>query len=267
MTADSVSRTADDPTIADLERVAALGWRGVEEERLGDWLLRAGHAFTGRANSVLPLGSPGVRLPEAFERVTRWYAERGLKPLIQVPLALNGGAAGQPDGGLDADLDRAGWRAFNRTHVMVGTVDGVLAAVPARPDLPVVVHETTPSDLWLRGYHYRGRPLPDGAIRVLVRAADPTFAAVVAPDTDSVLAVGRGVVDEGWLGVTAVTVAESERRRGLGSHVMRGLAEWAAERRGTRVYLQVSADNAPAVALYRGMGFTPHHDYHYRVRD
>lgn len=43
-------------TIIELERTAAAHWRGTEEQWLGDWLLRAAEGFTGRANSVLPLG-------------------------------------------------------------------------------------------------------------------------------------------------------------------------------------------------------------------
>ena len=44
---------------------AALHWQAPEQERLGDWLLRAAEGFTGRANSALPLGDPGSPLPEA----------------------------------------------------------------------------------------------------------------------------------------------------------------------------------------------------------
>ena len=50
--------------VAGLELLAARGWRGTEEARLGDWLLRAGGGFTGRANSALALGDPGRPLPE-----------------------------------------------------------------------------------------------------------------------------------------------------------------------------------------------------------
>ena len=75
-------------TIIELERMAAAHWRGTEEERLGDWLLRAAEGFTGRANSVLPLGDPGMPLDEALAAVTRWYRARGLRPMIAVPTPL-----------------------------------------------------------------------------------------------------------------------------------------------------------------------------------
>jgi N-acetylglutamate synthase len=45
---------------------------------------------------------------------------------------------------------------------------------------------------------------------------------------------------------------------------MAALHRWGAERGAQWVYLQVSADNAPARALYRKAGFIEHHRYHYR---
>ena len=66
--------------VADLERLAARGWRAPEEEPLGGWLLRAGGGFTGRANTALVTGDPGRTLPEAVAAVTAWYRDRGLRP-------------------------------------------------------------------------------------------------------------------------------------------------------------------------------------------
>jgi N-acetylglutamate synthase len=65
-------------TIGDLEAVAAKGWRAPEETRLGGWLLRAARGFTGRANSALAAGDPGMPLTEAVTEVCRWYAARDL---------------------------------------------------------------------------------------------------------------------------------------------------------------------------------------------
>lgn len=53
-------------SIVELERIAARGWQGTTQRQLGKWLLRAGAGLTGRANSVLPLGSPGLPLAPAL---------------------------------------------------------------------------------------------------------------------------------------------------------------------------------------------------------
>ena len=61
--------------VIDLERIAARGWQGTHTLQIGDWLLRAGSGFTGRANSVLPLGPPGRVFPDALG----WLSEAGAR--------------------------------------------------------------------------------------------------------------------------------------------------------------------------------------------
>jgi ribosomal protein S18 acetylase RimI-like enzyme len=70
---------------------------------------------------------------------------------------------------------------------------------------------------------------------------------------------------DGRLVVTAVSVDERYRRRGLGTALMAALDEWAVDRGGDSCLLQVVATNAPALALYDRLGFTVHHRYHYRL--
>ena len=81
----------------DLERVMAEHWRPDEREDLGGWRLRAAGGFTGRANSALAVGSPGVDLGEALARVEAFYADRGLPALVAVPHPADG--AGTAAGG------------------------------------------------------------------------------------------------------------------------------------------------------------------------
>jgi len=76
-------------------------------------------------------------------------------------------------------------------------------------------------------------------------------------------AVVRGVLTDGWLGVTALTVTSSHRRTGLGTHLMGELLRWATERGAERIYLQVAAENEPALTLYERLGLRRHHAYHY----
>jgi ribosomal protein S18 acetylase RimI-like enzyme len=241
--------------VVDLELVAARGWRGLEEDRLGDWRLRAGGGFTGRANSALVVGDPGMPLPEAVAALTGWYGARGLQPRAMLP-----GTRARP---ADAVFAAAGWQ--HRDDVLVLTAP-IAAAPPAGGAAEQVQLADSPDEAWLAGYRYRGAPLPPVARSILTNAEDVVFASVrsAAPPAPPA-AVARGALTDGWLGVTAVTVAEEHRRRGLATAVMTALQRWAAARGAQWVYLQVAADNAPARALYRRAGFIEHHRYHYRL--
>ncbi len=237
--------------VAGLELLAARGWRGTEEARLGDWLLRAGGGFTGRANSALVVGDPGLPLPGAVAAVDRWYADRGLRPCAMLP--------GRQSRAADAAFASAGWERDEDVLVLTAPL------TPGAPDGVPVTLSPEPDEAWLAGYRHRGLPLPPSARAVLVDAEDVAFASVrLDPPPAPLAAVARGVLTDDWLGVAAVTVAERHRRRGLATAVMAALQRWGADRGARWTYLQVSASNAPARALYRRSGFIEHHRYHYR---
>jgi GNAT superfamily N-acetyltransferase len=238
--------------VDDLERLAARTWRGLEEEPYGDWLLRAGGGFTGRANSVLLVGRPPEPLDRAVATVTRWYRRRGLRPRAYVP------SPGAEEA--DSVLARAGWSRLEDNLVLTAPLAG-WAAPPV-----AVALAPEPDEAWLTGYRYRGTPLPPVARDVLVNAHDPVFASVrLEPEPAPLAAVARGVRVEEWLVVTAVTVDERHWRAGLATAVMAALGGWARERAARACLLQVASSNEPALALYARLGFTEHHRYHYRL--
>ena len=237
--------------VAGLELLAARGWRGTEEVRLGDGLLRAGGGFTGRANSALVVGDPGLPLPGAVDAVDRWYADRGLRPCAMLPGCQSRAA--------DAALASAGWERDEDVLVLTAPLE------PGAPDGVPVTLSPEPDEAWLAGYRHRGLPLPPSARAVLVDADRVAFASVrLDPPPAPPAAVARGVVTDDWLGVAAVTVVERHRRRGLATAVMAALQRWGADLGARWTHLQVSASNAPARALYRRAGFIEHHRYHYR---
>ncbi len=239
----------------DLERVAARGWQATTTARLGQWLFRAGSGFTGRANSVLPLGSPGRDFPAALTEVDRFYRRHRLPALFQVP---------QCDGtaDLEAFLDQRGWQPFSPTLVLTADSHACAALCPPIAGWGPASFADRPSAQWLDGYLYRGRTLPPSAVAVLVDADPVVFGSVT--DSDAVVAVARGVLTDGWLGVTALTVQPARRRAGAGRHLMGELLRWGVARGARDCYLQVAADNAAPLALYERLGFAERHRYHYR---
>jgi N-acetylglutamate synthase len=242
-----------------LEAAAARGWQALDTSRIGGWLLRAAGGFTGRANSCLPLSSPGLPLALSVTEVERWYEARGLVPAFQIPGPLSAG--------LDEYLDGAGWPASTEdVLVMVAPVDAVALS---KVDVPPVVVASEPDAAWLAAYHYRGTSLPPDAVRVLMNGETVGFGSV--DQGGRRMAIARGAVSDApdgrrWLGLTAVEVASDARRRGLGRHVMAGVAQWARRHGATDVYVQVAEPNTAALATYLRLGFVEHHRYHYRRR-
>ncbi len=242
--------------MVELEQVAALGWLGTEQGHVGDWLLRAGHGFTGRANSALPVGDPGRSIQQAVDEVIAWYSARGLPTLFQVPFP-----GAEP---VDAVLDERGFEDYSETLVLVADLLPLLSRPSAGADAgPAVRLDPRPDDGWLSGYHYRGGALPAAGRAVIESGSNLAFASVRS-GSGTVLANARGSADGCWLGVTAVEVDPSARRRGLASLLLVELARWAHEQGALAAYLQVAVENTAAQATYASLGFVEHHRYHYR---
>jgi N-acetylglutamate synthase len=244
-------------SIADLEHAAAPGWQAPDQDSLGDWLLRAAAGFTGRANSALAAGDPGVLTAHAIEVIRRWYRARGLPPMIAVPHPC-----GRPErNDLTGVLDELGWAVRDDpATVMTAATAAIARQTVAGP--PVAI-EKMPDDAWLTRYRYRGQELPPVAIRLLTSAPWQAFGSVRADG--ETIAVGRVAASGDWAGLTAIEVDPRHRRRGLGAAVTAALARHAAARGFPNLYLQVAHGNAGARSLYQRMGFAEHHDYHYRV--
>ncbi len=254
-------------SIDDLERAAAGGWQAPEAEPLGDWVLRAAEGFTGRANSALAIGDPGMPVDEAADRVCTWYRARSLRPMISVAFPT-----GQP---VHSELDRylavRGWQVSHGALVMTATAEeiarrtaGALVALvaPAAQITPVTVRDR-PDNEWLALYRHRGHKPPPVSRKLLLSAPWQAFASVRAGG--QAVAIGRVAASGGWAGLTAVEVDPGHRRLGLGTAITAALAAAAAGRGVTRMYLQVAGSNDAARALYGQCGFADHHAYHYRT--
>jgi GNAT superfamily N-acetyltransferase len=233
-----------------LEAVSGRGWPPLHEEWLGRWWLRAAGGFSGRANSVRPLGDPGVTLDDALTRVTAWYAGHGLPPVIQVVVGSS----------LDRQLADRGWRAGPPVAVMTTTLSRALSRLAeARAVADGVRLEDSPSPEWLS--LFRDGQAPPQAREVLI-GSPVAFASV--PGGQAPTAIGRAAVEPPWVGLSAIEVVEPARRNGHARALIAALLAWAHDHGAARVYLEVLETNTPARALYDSLGFTVHHSYRAR---
>ncbi|MFF3499035.1 GNAT family N-acetyltransferase [Streptomyces sp. NPDC003247] len=239
----------------ELARVSSRAWRPVESERLGQWELRAASGFTRRANSVLPLGDPGLPLDAALDAVRRWYGERGLPAYVQTAT----GAEGTQEL-LGAELERRGWVREVTAELWTGALAPVADRVAAE-DVAGVALAREADEAWLARYQRKG--VSEVALKVLGSGPSVWFASVPGDEGAAPAAVGRCVVDGRWAGFAAVEVDPEQRRRGLATVVMAALAGRALQEGASAAWLQVETDNVGARALYEALGFAPHHAYHH----
>lgn len=99
-------------------------------------------------------------------------------------------------------------------------------------------------------------PWDENDIRALLdHPASTAFAAMVGnPKTAVGFVMGQLAADEAE--ILSIGVAKDWQRKGIGRRLVDGLARAVARAEVKRVFLEVAADNAPAVALYRRLAFT-----------
>jgi N-acetylglutamate synthase len=244
-------------TAETLERRALTGWLALSEP-LGEWTLRAGGGFTGRANSCLAVGDPGLPVEEAAQRIVGYASRHQIAPMAQVILGST----------VEAALRALGWvDSYVTTEVLVTPLGSFLGD---RVSDPRVRLTETLTDSWTAAY---GESRPNTAdpqmLRMILDGHPPrAFASVVeggAADGDTVFAIARGSLSDDWLGLASIWTREDHRRQGWATMMMTALGHWAARRGARYVYLQVAAANRAAVTAYERLGFRPHHRYGYLV--
>jgi ribosomal protein S18 acetylase RimI-like enzyme len=235
-----------------LEPVTARAWRAAEEAELGAWRLYASSGQSGRINACWPLGAPDRPVDAAIAAVEAWYRARGLTPKFK----LAGAAARPPD--LDRRLSERGYETGKETLTMVGPL--ALAVVDGG-----VALDDQPSDGFRRVFADPDFGVAADAEERLaaLRRIVPPRAFARLDEGGQAAAIGVCAVEDDWAGVFAMRTAPAFRRRGFGRRIFASLAAFARQAGARRGYLQVEADNEPAVRLYWAAGFEEAYRYRY----
>jgi ribosomal protein S18 acetylase RimI-like enzyme len=245
-----------DPSVLEpqvLEPLADDAWPARERARLGGWRLNAASGRSMRINACWPLGAPDRDPEAALDAAEAWFSARGLPPRFK----LTDGVVAPTD--LPARLAARGYGPCKETVVMLGPAIGEGDADIRLSDVPDPAFEAVFTAT-------AGDP-EDGRERLETLARIPPPALFARLDVDGrPAAIGAGAIGGGYVGVFGMRTLPDQRRKGLARRVLRALLSGARDRGADRAWLQVEADNAPAIALYAAEGFEPGYRYSYWVR-
>ena len=227
-------------------------WPAIAREALGGWLLRRGDRGGGRrASSVFPTGDPDRPLDAAIATAEARMRAWGQRSYFQI--------GGAPDHALDAALEARGYAVEAPCGILSAPIAPVAAAgtggrMVVRVRAPLALFD----EMWAAG------GIGPARRAVMARCALPKETLMLRED-DRIAAACFLAVHDGIAVMSALHVAPPFRRRGLGRAAVAAAAEIGAELGASWIAFSVEDANAPALALYRGLGIEERARYHYRV--
>ena len=224
------------------------------------WLLRYCPGKAKRARCVQAVAAGRLPLDDRLALCRAVFEQARLPMVLRItPFSL--------PAGLDAALAARGYGALDDTRVMVA------ARPPAQP-------EPLPADLQLARLApaefaevvggLRGSPAGQRAAQAqrLLASPVPYQAWVLRRWEDpTVLACGQMATEADLVGLYDVFTAPEARGQGLARLLCGQMLAQAVQAGARTAYLQVEADNVPARAIYRRLGFADAYAYHYRTTD
>jgi GNAT superfamily N-acetyltransferase len=229
----------------DIERATIATWPAAVTEQHNGWFYLAAGGVTGRVNAAWPLEWAGGDIDAAIDDVEAWYAARGLPPRFK----LTDGAFAPPD--LPNVLARRGYEPVTPTLIMTTEI----ASRPASPDVRLAEAMPPAFDAALRETAKDASEYEERR-NIALRAPKPAVFAMIEQE-GRVAAIGMAAASAELAGIFLMRTIPEARRQGHARRVLGALLSRCADWGARRAFLQVEADNAPAVALYEREGFAP----------
>ncbi len=246
-------------TLRRLEQLHVRAWPALESARVEGWLWRWSGGASQRANSVSTVDFAGQDLDAAIDRVEARYRAKS------APSRFHTFDLSRPDG-LAARLFARGYQPRETTVTMLTTAETPMLATAESPMLATAASTRPPADVeiaaepsaeWLDIYMRtitESRRLTNREI--LRNIPDPRAFFTVRRD-ERAISSALCVAHRGHAVAECVATPASARGQRGAESAMRAVLAWAASLGAQTVGLQVVADNAPALALYRRLGFEP----------
>jgi GNAT superfamily N-acetyltransferase len=243
----------------DARRIEEAGLNALQTQRqlfYDGWLLRVSPGNAKRARSVNAHFGSTLPLEQKIPHCENVFAQHDLPILFRMT------PFDRPPGLEDA-LAARGYVAFDETLVQTrvlgsapevpGDDAGIALSAPDAQSFVDAVARLRQSTPQQRDAHFeRISHSPLGKRFVVVR------------DGERVVCTAQLAVEGELAGIYDVVTAEDARGRGHATFACAWLLSWAWQHGAHAAYLQVNADNAPALAIYRKLGFNTLYTYHYR---
>lgn len=241
-----------------IEDLSLNAWPSHQIQFYDGWVLRFSYFYTHRTNSVEQLGPSSLPLDEKIFYCENIYRDWGTPAIFKITPLL------EPD--FEKRLCSRGYHTEHITEVM----DLDLPEHFSCPENGPVLLEHKVSDRWINGLFAL-----KGTTNAMHRLVVPSMYRAIPKETicasiwedGRIAATGLGILDRNYIGLYAIHVHPSFRRRGYARSLCTSILNAGRDLGASRAYLQVVKDNQNAKALYQSLGFQDLYTYWFRVKE
>ncbi|WP_299847668.1 N-acetyltransferase [uncultured Roseovarius sp.] len=234
------------PGVQHLYSVIEGTWPPADKREVGPWTIRDGQGGGQRVSAATANTSVSLHdLPEA---------ETAMRRLSQPQLFM----IRDGDAEVDAVLEAAGYPIVDPVNIYVSPLAELTTERPPRVTTFAIWEPLEiMRDIWTKG------GIGPGRVNVMTRANGPKTG-LFGRSNNRPAAAGFVAIHDRIAMVHALEVLERHRREGMGRHMMREAAFWAADQGATHMSVICTQANTSANALYSSLGLTLVGQYHYR---
>jgi ribosomal protein S18 acetylase RimI-like enzyme len=242
--------------IQKIEELSLNAWPALETIRYDGWIIRYANGVTKRSNSVNVFYDSKLDVERKIDYCEKYYRSKA------IPVCFKITEIAQPVG-LDKVLETLGY--IHKFDVSVQLLD----IRNYTTDLDKNMHcSENPDDIWLDHYiTMNGSNTSDKTVyKMIIDQIKPIKCLFTLTLNSLVIGCGLGVVEDKYIGLFDIVIRKQYRNHGFGKILIENILKWGKSKGAETAYLQVFAENAPAISLYNNVGFKEEYRYWYRIK-
>lgn len=237
-----------------IEIASQNAWPAFKQIDNDGWISRYADGYTKRANSVTILHPNSISLEEQIVKHEQAYNNEGL-PCIFRLLSFNDNTQ------IESMLNSKGYTNGDHSLVLSNNI--------SNKDFQPLEFEKLTVNEWMKYYcQLRNKDIRNHSthIKIINNIKDMYLLAILRKE-NNIVSCGLGVVHGGFFGILDIVTHPEYRNKGYGFDLINGMLNWAVQNSADTAYVQVLADNTPAVKLYKKHGYELSYEYHYKIQN
>ncbi|TDQ36564.1 GNAT family N-acetyltransferase [Aureibacillus halotolerans] len=245
-------------TIRYVEELAMNACPSLATYHQDGWTLKWANGYTRRANSVYPLQMTSESIEESVRQCESFYFSHQLPTHFKL-------TSDSSLESLDDYLEQQGYVYEGQSFLQI--ID--IPSVTCSSVMMQVTEEATVSEAWLKSFNAMNQSSQNvHEQKALYDTLSHTTCYFTAFDNGEIVGHGLVVYENGekWVGLFQIAISPAHRQKGLGKALVAHMLDWGTRHGAKKAYLQVLANNLPALRLYESLGFRKLYSYWYRTK-